>query len=159
MIFVTLGTQDKPFMRLLNILEKAKKEKLIKEDIIVQAGYTKFKSEYFTTFDYVSQTEFEQYIKKCNILITHGGVGSILTGLKYNKKIMAIPKLSKYNEQHNDHQLDIISSFTKKKYILSFTNYHEFKEQYLNINSFQPSKYKSNNKQFCENLINYIKNN
>ena len=66
--------------------------------------------------------EFDKLIKECDILITHGGVGNILTGLKYNKKIIAAARLEKYGEHTNDHQLQIVNNFYEKGY---FTPYGE----------------------------------
>ena len=57
-------------------------------------------------------------INDCNILITHGGVGSIISGLKKDKKVIAVPRLEKYKEHVNDHQLQIIENFNNKKYII-----------------------------------------
>ena len=52
MIFVTLGTQDKNFDRLLVAIDKEIKKGNIKEKVIVQAGTTNFKSENMEIFDY-----------------------------------------------------------------------------------------------------------
>ena len=105
MIFVTLGTQDKAFKRLLSDIQECIDKGVIKEKVIVQAGYTKYDSKEMEIFDLLDKDDFDKYIKECDLLITHGGVGSILTGLKNNKKVIAAPRLAKYNEHMNDHQL------------------------------------------------------
>mgnify|MGYP002867149211 CR=1 FL=1 len=105
MIFVTLGTQDKSFKRLLDALEQAIESGIIKEEVIVQAGFTKYTSPTMKIFDLIDREDFNKYIEKCDLLITHGGVGSIITGLKNNKKVIAIARLAKYKEHVNDHQL------------------------------------------------------
>ena len=97
----------------------------IKDKVIVQAGFTKFESKNMEIFDLVSNDEFNKYIKECNLLITHGGVGSILNGLKNNKKVIAVPRLSKYDEHENDHQLQIVEYFKDNGYILSTDNVDE----------------------------------
>ena len=153
LIFVTLGTQDKSFKRLLNLLDKEIEKGLIKDKVIVQAGHTKYKSKNMEIFDYVSEEEFNDYIKNCELLITHGGVGSIITGLKLNKKVLVMPRLSKYKEQHNDHQLEITEEFTKSGYILSFNDEKSFEKQIKKLKNFKPRKYKSN----TENMIKLIK--
>ena len=82
MIFVTLGTQDKPFTRLLEMIQKQIDNGNIKEKVVVQAGYTKFESDDMKIFDYVDGDDFNNLIEEADILITHGGVGSIFTGLR-----------------------------------------------------------------------------
>ena len=118
MIFVTLGTQDKSFVRLLKAIDKAIDDGIIKDEVIVQAGYTKYESDNMKIFDLIDRDEFANYIKKCDVLITHGGVGSIITGLKNNKKVIAIPRLSKYKEHINDHQIQNNEAFSSNGYVL-----------------------------------------
>ena len=158
MIFVTLGTQDKEFKRLLNIIDKACKKGIIK-DVIVQGGFSKYKTKKFKMFDYVSREDFDKYMKECDYLITHAGVGSIFTALKYNKKVLAIPRLSKYKEHNNDHQLDIVKEFVNKGYILSFNNFKELEKCLKEIKTFKPKKYKSNTNNMINLITDYIENN
>lgn len=119
MIFVTLGTQDKSFKRLLKAVEKEKLNGNIKEKVVVQAGYTKYKSDVMEIFDTIPKDEFEEYMAKASLVITHGGVGSILTALDNNKKVIAAPRLARYKEHTNDHQKQIVDEFEKKGYILA----------------------------------------
>ena len=66
-------------------------------------------------FDLVSSEKFEEYMESCNILITHGGAGSILTGIKKKKIVIAAARLSKYKEHNNDHQKQIIKALADVK--------------------------------------------
>ena len=121
MILVTLGTQDKKFTRLLDSIQNLINKKVIKEKVVVQAGCTKdFNSKDMEIFDLIPMDEFDKLISECDILITHGGVGSIITGLKNNKKVIAIARLKKYGEHTNDHQLQIIEKFANSGLILPF---------------------------------------
>ena len=96
MILVTLGTQDKKFTRLLEAIQKLIDKKIIKEKVVVQAGCSSdFESKQMEIFDLIPMDEFDKLIAECVILITHGGVGSIITGLKNNKKVIAAPRLKK----------------------------------------------------------------
>ena len=128
MILVTLGTQDKDFSRLLKAIDKLIDKKVIKEKVIVQAGYTKYKSKNMQIFDLIDQEELENLTDKCSLLITHGGVGSILMGIKKNKKIIAAARLSKYKEHTNDHQKQIIKEFVKEGYIKELKNFNKLEE-------------------------------
>ena len=58
------------------------------------------------------------FIGKADYIITHGGVGTITDALKLGKKIIAVPRLSKYKEHVNDHQLQIIENFSEKGFIV-----------------------------------------
>ncbi len=156
MILVTLGTQDKSFHRLLEAIDKQIKKGNIKEEVIVQAGYTKYESNNMKIFDFIGYEEFSQFISKCDILITHGGVGSITTGLKNNKKVIVAPRLAKYKEHGNDHQMQIINSFEKKNYIIALYDFDKLGDYLKNIKNFKPAKYESNTKNMIKLVKKYI---
>ena len=78
MIFVTLGTHELGFKRMLQYLEDMN----IDEEIIIQSGNTEFSSNKYKVIPFLSPKEFNEYMNKSDLIITHGGVGSILTGLR-----------------------------------------------------------------------------
>lgn len=158
MIFVTLGTQDKSFKRLLENIDKEIINGTIKDKVIVQAGHTKFESKNMEIFDLIDKDDFDKYIKECNLLITHGGVGSIITGLKHNKTVIACPRLAKYDEHINDHQLQIIDRFVENGYILSYHENDDLKEVLKKAKTFKPNKYITNTENMIKLIKDYINN-
>ena len=159
MILVTLGTQDKTFPRLLHAIQKQIDNGNIKEKVIVQAGSTKFESPDMEIFDLIDRDKYAQLISECDLLITHGGVGSIITGLKNNKKIIAAPRLEKYGEHTNDHQLQIIERFSESGYIVPLYDFESLDKVLKNVVNFKPKKYKSNTNNMIKLIENYIDNN
>ena len=159
MIFVTLGTQDKSFTRLLEAIDKAIMKKIITEEVIVQAGYTKYESENMKVLNTIPKNEFLKLMDECSLLITHGGVGSIFDGLKRNKKVIASPRLSKYNEHTNDHQLEVIEELAKEGYIIPVYDMKELPKALKKVEKFKPNNYESNNQNMINLIENYIDNN
>lgn len=158
MIFVTLGTNDESFERLLKAIDKEIEKGIIKEKVIVQAGCTKYTSKNMEIFDLISRDEFEKYIEECDLLITHGGVGSILTGINKGKKVIAVPRLSKYNEHGNDHQLQIVDNFSKRKYILAVKDLNKLGKTIEKAKTFKPQKFVSNTNNIINMIEEYIDN-
>ena len=156
MIFVTLGTQDKSFTRLLKAIDREIEKGTIKEKVIVQAGLTKYTSPNMEILDLVSEEKFEELIEKCDLLITHGGAGSILAGIKHNKKIIAAARLSKYKEHTNDHQKQIIKEFSDKGYILELRDFNKLDKLIEKSKSFKPKKFVSNTKNMVQLISDYI---
>ena len=152
MIFVTLGTQDKPFNRLLEAVQKQIDNKKIKGKVIVQAGCTKFESKDMEIFDLIPMEDFEKNISESDILITHGGVGSIVDALKRGKVVIAAARLEKYGEHVNDHQLQIIKNFSEAGYIIALNDFDKLDEALKLAKKFKPNKYKSN----TENMIKLV---
>ena len=68
MILVTLGTQDKSFIRLLDVIQKEIDKGNIKDEIVVQAGKTKYESKQMKIFDLIPTNEFSSLVKKCDVL-------------------------------------------------------------------------------------------
>ena len=153
MVFVTLGTQDKQFKRLLEMVDKCIDKGLIKEKVIVQKGITDYQSDNMEMFDFTSDDKMLYYINNASYVISHGGVGTIFNCLKNNKKVIAVPRLSKYLEHHNDHQLQIINEFSNKGYILDGS---DLEKAIKNIDDFKPNNYESNNINFISRLEEYI---
>lgn len=156
MILVLLGTQDKPFTRLLKELDKLIEKGIIKEEVIVQAGLTKYESQNMEIFDLKPVDELMELQNNADIIITHGGVGSILSAVKMNKKVIAIPRLAEYGEHTNNHQIQIVNEFYKTGYILKADNPCDLKNVLKNIDNFKLKKYKSNNKKFVKLIEDYI---
>ena len=144
MIFVTLGTQDKPFKRLLIELQRCIDKGIIKDTVIVQAGITKFKSDDMIIHDFLDMDVFDEYMDKADLIICHGGVGSILGGVNRKKKVIAVPRLKRYKEHVNDHQLQIVENFIKKDYIIGVRDLSELENALKKSKTFEPKPYKSN---------------
>lgn len=156
MIFVVLGTQDKGFPRLLEAVDKEIEKGTIKEKVVVQAGQTKYESKNMEIFDFVSAPEFEKLMDKADIVITHGGAGTILTAIKKGKKIIAAPRLAKYKEHHNDHQKQIIEEFAKMGYILELRDFQKLGVMIQKMKNFKPKKFESNTNNMIKLIDNYI---
>ena len=158
MILVMLGTQNNSFHRLLEEIDKLINKGVIKEKVVVQAGYTKYKSKNMEIFSLIPQEKLEEYQKQANLIITHGGVGSIITSLKLGKKVIAVPRLHEYGEHVNDHQKQIVENFDKEGYIIGIKDVLELEKAIEKLESFKPKKYEGNNKKMLSIIENYIDN-
>lgn len=153
MILILLGTSIYEFNRLLNEVQRCIDNGVINQEIIVQAGGTKFTSEQMKIFDLIAEDELEELMKKSDVIITHGGVGSIVSAVKLRKKVIAVPRLQKYGEVANDHQIQIIDNFAKEGFIIGIHDVSELEEALKQVNEFEPKVLESN----TQNIINIIK--
>lgn len=152
MILVLLGTHELGFTRLLDAVEKAKIDGYLREEIVVQAGNTNYKSEVMDIRDFIDFEAIDTLYTSASLIITHGGTGSIINGLTKNKKVIAMPRLSKFNEHNDDHQLEIVSAFEEMGYIKSCDNYNTLVQVIKDIDDFKPNAYLSKKEQMI-NLI------
>ena len=156
MILVLLGTQNNSFYRLLEKIDQLIEKKIIQEEVIVQAGYTKYKSKNMKIIDFVTKEEIEALQEKANIIITHGGVGSILQSITKEKKVIALPRLHQYQEHINDHQKEIVELFNKKGYIIGKQEVEELEQAMKEIDEFKPKKYIQNNEKMLKIIEEFI---
>ena len=139
MILVMLGTQNNSFHRLLEKIDELIEKGIIKEEVIVQAGYTKYESNKMKIIDFTSREELEKLEQKANFIITHGGVGSIITSLEKGKKVIAVPRLHEYGEHVNDHQKEIIEKLNKSGYIIGIKSVEELENAIKKKEEFKPN--------------------
>ncbi len=157
MILVLLGTQDKHFKRLLEKIDEEIEKGFIKEKVIVQAGSTQYTSKNMDIFDLVSPEKLEKFMKESRLIITHGGVGSILSAIRMNKPVIAVARLKKYHEHTNDHQKQIVHEFASRGYILELSDFSKFEQIYKKAETFKPKDFKSNTKNMVSLIDSYIK--
>lgn len=156
MILVLLGTQNNSFHRLLEKIDELINKKVIDEKVLVQAGYTKYESKNMRIFDLIPQEELERYQEQADLIITHGGVGSIISSIKKGKKVIAVPRLHKYQEHVNDHQKQIVESFDKKGYIIGIKKVEELEKAIIKMQEFIPIKYEENKEKNNSKILNII---
>lgn len=156
MILVMLGTQNNSFHRLLEEIDKLIKENIIKEEVVVQAGYTKYETNNMKIVDLMPKDELDKLQDKADLIITHGGVGSIISSLEKGKKVIAIPRLHKYGEHVNDHQKEIVEKFSKDGCIIGIDDVEQLKEAIINSKTFIPKTYVKNNQKMLNIIENFI---
>ena len=156
MILVMLGTQNNSFHRLLEEIERLIEKEKIKEEVVVQAGYTKYESKNMKILGLIPLEELEKLIENANLIITHGGVGSITLSLKKGKKVIAIPRLHEYHEHVNNHQKEIVETFNEKGYIIGIQDISELEKALEKVEDFKPKKYQPNNQKMLKIIEDFI---
>jgi len=159
MILVLLGTQNNNFIRLLDKIEECIENKIINEEVVVQAGHTVYTSNNMKIFDFISSSELDNLMSEASYIITHGGVGSIISSIKKDKKVIAIPRLAKYSEHVNDHQIQIVNNFNDNGYVIGIANVSDLPEAINKIDKFIPKEYVGNSNRIADIISNYIDNN
>ncbi|WP_191557382.1 PssE/Cps14G family polysaccharide biosynthesis glycosyltransferase [Metabacillus idriensis] len=154
MIFITLGTQRFPFNRIIDQVEELKKT--YKGDIVIQNGYTKCDLKDVLSQNFMDSELFINYIKKADIIVTHGGTSSIIKSLEAQKKVIAVPRLQRYKEHVDDHQLDICSTFEEKGYITVLKENDHLIEKIESMKNQTFNTYESNKRDLLNDITNYI---
>ncbi|USD67036.1 glycosyltransferase [Vibrio sp. SCSIO 43136] len=107
-IFVTVGAQL-PFDRLIHFLDN--NEYLKKFEVFAQIGNGNYKPKNINYVDFLDDKKYKELVNNSDILISHAGMGTIISSMDYNKPLIVLPRLSKFNEHRNDHQIDTVKLF------------------------------------------------
>lgn len=156
MILVLLGTQNNNFKRLLEQIDLLIENKVIKDEVLVQAGYTKYISKNMRILDFISNDELTKLQEEANLIITHGGVGSILSSISKGKKVIAVARQHQYGEHVNDHQKDIIEFFNQKGYIIGIQDVKDLEKAIIQSKEFEPKTYQQNNEKMLKIIEEFI---
>lgn len=151
MIFVTVGTHEQSFNRLIEYIDKLKENQVIKENVVVQIGFSTYIPKYCEWKRMYTYKEMNEYIKSARIVITHGGPSSFIGPLQIGKVPIVVPRQSKYNEHINNHQLEFARQVQKKQgNIVVVEDINDLKDIILNYENITSKKveYKSNNYKF-----------
>jgi UDP-N-acetylglucosamine transferase subunit ALG13 len=104
MILVTVGTNEAPFDRLLRALDGRPDDG---EELIVQHGPSPVRPPRATCVEFLPYDELVAAIGRARIVVTHAGVGSIMTALANGKRPVVVPRLARFGEAVDDHQLGL----------------------------------------------------
>ena len=114
MIFVTVGTHEQPFNRLVEYVDKLRKNGSIDEEVIIQTGYCTYEPQYCKWSSIIPYEEMAQNIKNARIVISHGGPASFLMALQMGKVPVVVPRMYKYGEHVNDHQVEFAKEVSQR---------------------------------------------
>ena len=110
MIFVTVGTHEQPFNRLIKCVDDLKKDGTISEEVIIQTGYSTYEPKYCKWQKLFPYQEMLQLVDKARIVITHGGPSSFIMPLQIGKTPIVVPRRHEFNEHVNNHQVSFVKA-------------------------------------------------
>mgnify|MGYP005789044985 FL=1 len=156
MIFVTVGTHEQPFNRLVECMDGLKKDGTITEEVIIQTGYSTYEPKYCKWQKMFPYQEMIKLVDKARIVITHGGPSSFIMPLQIGKTPIVVPRKHEYNEHVNDHQVEFSKAVAERMgTIIVVEDIDKLGEtiiHYAEIVSSIKSGLKSNNVLFNEKL-------
>lgn len=151
MIFVTLGSQKFQFNRLLKAVDELQTD----EEIFAQIGYSDYKPQNYNYKEFLDREEFAAWEEKADIVITHGGTGAIIGAIKKGKKVIAVPRLAKYGEHVDDHQMQLINQFKNLNLIYACTD-GDLQRALNTVKNTNYNKYQSNTKKIISSIDAFI---
>ncbi|SKC18996.1 glycosyltransferase [Dyadobacter psychrophilus] len=131
MIFVTVGTQG-PFDRLISIMDHLAKD-LPEISFVAQTSKGNYMVKNMKSFNFIDPIEFDKYFSSAKLIVSHAGMGTIISAMQYNKPIIVFPKLAKLGEHRNDHQLATAKKLERLNYLHVAYSEQMLREKILNL--------------------------
>lgn len=114
MIFVTVGTHEQPFNRLIECVDNLKKDGTINEEVVMQTGFSTYEPQYCRWQKLFPYQEMLKLVDKARIVITHGGPSSFIMPLQIGKAPIVVPRRHEYNEHVNNHQVSFAKAVAER---------------------------------------------
>ena len=162
MIFVTVGTHEQPFNRLIKKVDDLVADGTIQEKVVMQTGFSTYKPKHCEAHKMMSFDEMQQNLKNARIVITHGGPSSFIEALQFGKVPIVVPRQEKFHEHVNNHQVDFAKLIVERmNNIIPVYNIDDLKQVVDNYNQIAMAKNSgesSNNKNFNKKVESIVDN-
>lgn len=162
MIFVTVGTHEQPFDRLIKYVDELKRKEIIKEDVIIQTGFSTYEPKFCKWRKLFTYKEMIRNVEEARIVITHGGPSSFIMPLQVGKIPIVVPRQRRYGEHVNDHQVEFTKAVAERQgNIIVVDDIRLLRKviaDYESIVSAMPTEMKSNNAKFNRSFERIVNN-
>lgn len=160
MIFVTVGTHEQPFNRLVEYIDNLKENGLIDEDVIMQTGFSTYEPKFCEWKSLFPYSKMNDLVEQARIVITHGGPSSFIMSLQKGKIPIVVPRKKEFDEHVNNHQVEF-SNAVAQKYgnIIVVEDIEKLQDTISNYEftvSTMPANIRSNNDVFCTNFAKIV---
>jgi UDP-N-acetylglucosamine transferase subunit ALG13 len=156
LIFITVGTQNFQFDRLLRHLDYLIYTSEIKEKVYAQIGHSTYKPKSYNFFRFTNGDHMDELYKKSDLIISHGGTSSIINALKMNKKIIVLPRLKRFNEHVDDHQVEICDKLQNEGHLISVQNIEQLSSIIREVRKKELKPYNFNNKTLLYSIEDFL---
>lgn len=160
MIFVTVGTHEQPFDRLVQKVDELKWDGVIRENVFIQTGFSTYEPKYCQWSKLIPYEDMVKYVQQARIVITHGGPASFLMPLQIGKTPIVVPRQKQFGEHVNDHQLEFARAITQRQgNILVVENMDDLEDMLVNYEAHvqtMNSSIGNNNANFVKGLTQIV---
>ncbi|HGD4393388.1 TPA: glycosyltransferase [Streptococcus agalactiae] len=155
MIFVTVGTHEQQFNRLIKEVDRLKGTGAIDQEVFIQTGYSDFEPQNCQWSKFLSYDDMNSYMKESEIVITHGGPATFMNAVSKGKKTIVVPRQEQFGEHVNNHQVDFLKELFLKYELDYILNISEL-ENIIKEKNISTSKVISQNNDFCSSFKNEL---
>ena len=154
MIFLTVGTQF-PFDRLVKAVDELVGKNGV-DKVYGQIGKSSYQPVNFESVASLEKHLFDKRLRESTGIISHAGMGIIAMAMEYNKPLLVMPRLSKYGEVVNDHQVDIAEKFEALGHLLVTYTADQLPDRIKQLQTFIPKSRKADPQKVAARIADFI---
>jgi UDP-N-acetylglucosamine transferase subunit ALG13 len=155
MIFLTVGTLF-PFDRLVRAVDDTVALGIIEQPVFAQIGRTKFAPKNIEYVEVIDKRTFDYKMAAADYIISHAGIGSITMALENAKPLLVMPRMKRYREHVNDHQVMTARKFEELGHILVAYDAKDLPEGMSRLKNFIPKERKVNPKPIADRISRFL---
>lgn len=153
-ILVITGTSPYRFDRLIKEMDNIAKKN--HEEVIILTGHISYKIQTAKHFKFLSENEFTKLYKSARLIVSHAGIGSIMTAFRHNKPFIIVPRMKKHGENLDDHQLEIAGEIEKDRIAAVVYDVRNLEKLIQSRYRYPRREFNNENKILIEKLRTYI---
>lgn len=151
MIFLTVGSEY-PFDRLVKAVDALLEQSYFHEEFFAQIGNTLYTPKFMAWTANLNRTDFSDRLRSADAVISHAGMGTIISCLEMGKPLLVMPRKVRYRELVSDHQVGTAEKFMNRGDILVAHDTDELPDRIIQLRTFKPHIIHDN----LQKVINYI---
>lgn len=138
--------------------ELVKNEEIV-DTVFAQIGQSNYTPKYFEYKRFLDYNEFKEYQTNADIIISHAGTGALIGALKLKKQVIAVPRLAKYGEHIDDHQMQVAGVLEEEGYLKMVLDMERMSGEIYNLRKKPITKTYNRPSNVLEIIDNYIEKN
>jgi UDP-N-acetylglucosamine transferase subunit ALG13 len=159
MVFVTVGTHEQPFDRLVRAVDELVADRILEDEVFIQTGYCTYVPKRCRWQKFIPSSEMREHMAEADVVITHGGPSSFIEAIAVGKVPVVVPRCERFGEHVNDHQVNFVRMVAERLGgivpVYDTANLATAIEEARRLSA-EGADFKSHNAEFCEELRNRI---
>jgi len=151
LLFATVGV-TLPFDRMIGMVAKLKEEGDISEDVVFQTGIGGLLPQGTQSFETLPFDRVTSYLHEADIVVCHGGTGSVITALREGCRTIVVPRMAERGEHYDDHQAEITKAFAARGLVIPANSVEELASALRSSRARKPVSATTNPARLIEHL-------
>lgn len=155
MILLTVGSMF-PFDRLVREMDALVGARRIGEEVVAQIGDGSYEPKHMSFHRFLSRTAFDELLAQSSMLISHAGAGTIAMALQHDKRLLVVPRLARFGEHVNDHQIATARRFEELQHVLVAYEMEQLPERLQALRGFEPRQRHASPQRLAERIGQFL---